>query len=87
MSDINFIPEAVVAEPAADVSVEVIAELTSAPEVPNVSAVDVADSAPSTTAAPAVGVSDLHHIHSGFITVSIREGIARLEELIAKLES
>ncbi len=84
MSDINFIPEAVVAEPVA--VPEVIAEAVVV-EVPNVSAVDVADSAPSTTAAPAVGVSDLHHIHSGFITVSVREGIARLEELIAKLES
>jgi len=55
-----------------DVAVEVIAELTS----------------PVEAAAPAgIQVADLHHIHSGFLTVSVREGIARLEELIAKLES
>lgn len=83
MSDINFIPEVVVAEPVA----EVVVEVAPAVEVPNVPAVDVADSAPTVTAAPAVGVSDLHHVHMGFLQVSIREGIARLEALIAKLES
>jgi hypothetical protein len=88
MSDINFIPEAVAAVPAADVSVEVIAELTSVPavEIPNVSVADAVAPSRSTTSAPTVAVSDLHHIHSGFLQVSVREGVARLEALIAKLE-
>ena len=81
MSDINAVPE------TPDVAVEVIAELTSAPEVPNVSVADAVAPSRSTTSAPTVAVSDLHHIHSGFITVSVREGVARLEALIAKLES
>ncbi len=81
MSDINAVPE------APDVCAEVIAELAPAAELPNVFAVDAAASAPSTTAAPAVGVEDLHHIHMGFLQVSVREGVARLEALIAKLEA
>jgi hypothetical protein len=75
------------AEPVQDVCVEVIAELAPAAELPNVSAETAADSAPATTAAPAVGVSDLHHIHTGFLQVSVREGVARLEALIARLEA
>jgi len=85
MSDINFIPEAVVAEPVADVSVEVIPDLTGQTALPNAVASAANSSAATDGAAPSV--EDLHHIHMGFITVSVREGVARLEALIAKLES
>lgn len=74
-----FVPE--VAEPVAEVAP--VAEPVT--ELPNVSAETAADSAPETTAAPVVGVEDLNHVHMGFLQVSVREGVTRLEALIAKL--